>query len=133
MKFEWSCGCLVFYLSTLYIVLNLFFILLRLGPYSPPPAPKLWLREREWAQTKTRPPFKIFTHPSAEDRYISLELQKYGVWEEKLHLRMMDVMRDAHPDSNATFLDIGAHIGFHALAAAAAGYRAVAIEPLRYL
>ena len=96
----------------------------------PPPAPEPLVRAREWVTTSTDPSFVINVHPAAEDRYISLELHRHGVWEEPLHLRLREVLEGVDPQSNATLLDIGANIGFHSLAAAAAGFKAVAIEPL---
>ena len=96
----------------------------------PPPAPEPLVRAREWVTTSTDPSFVINVHPAAEDRYISLELHRHGVWEEPLHLRLREVLEGVDPQSNATLLDIGANIGFHTLAAAAAGFKAVAIEPL---
>ena len=44
---------------------------------------------------------------------------------------MLDVMSAVAPGSNATFLDVGANIGFHSLGLAAAGYRVAAVEPLQ--
>ena len=131
MRFLWSRNCLMFYVCGLYCFVNAVMMLLRLGPYAPPPAPKPWQRERDWVRTTTLPSFVIFVHPATEDRYISLELQKFGVWEKPLHERMLDLMRAVAPSSNATFLDVGSNIGFHALGLAAAGYKVVAVEPLQ--
>jgi FkbM family methyltransferase len=128
MRFQWSCNCFLFYVGVLYCIVNACLMLLRLGPFAPPPPPKPWTRERDWVRTTTNPPFVMFVHPVSEDRYISLELFKYGVWEKPLHDRMLEVFSGA--SRNATLLDVGANIGFHALAIAAAGYKVAAVEPL---
>jgi hypothetical protein len=134
VRFEWGCNCVLFYASIGYCMVHLLCMLLRIGPFAPWQPPELHvtreLREREEVTTKTKPPFKILVHPGAEDRFISLELQQYGIWEKPLHERILKVLNAAGPKSNATLLDIGANIGFHTLAAAAAGYKAVAVEPL---
>jgi len=50
------------------------------------------------------------------------------VWEKPLHDRMADVFSGVA--GHATLLDVGANIGFHTLAIAAAGYKVAAVEPL---
>ena len=88
---------------------------------------QIYLHEKESIQTRTRYPFEIFVHKSKYDKFVSVALQKHGQWEIDLHERMMRVM---HGFKNATLVDIGAHVGFHALGAAAAGHRSIAVEPI---
>ena len=98
LRFEWGCQCLVFYLSIGYCILYFACMLLRIGPFAPPPALQPWIRPREWVKTSTEPPFTMFVHPVSEDRFISLELHQYGMWEEPLSRRILEVLRTAEPD-----------------------------------
>jgi len=41
LRFEWGCNCLLFYFCGLYCLLHVLSWILRLGPYSPPPAPQV--------------------------------------------------------------------------------------------
>ncbi|EKX41234.1 hypothetical protein GUITHDRAFT_112705 [Guillardia theta CCMP2712] len=99
----------------------------QLGPFAPPPLPPVTLKEREVVETATTPRFDIFVHPSSEDRYISLSLQREGIWEDDVHRRMQQLLGRYR---DGALLDVGANIGFHSLAAAAAGHDVIAVEPV---
>ena len=61
------------------------------------------------------------------DRFVSASIIRHGVWEGGLVTEMVRVMR-AHPGS--VLLDVGSNVGFYTLAAAAAGFRVHAFEPV---
>ena len=40
MQFEWGCNCLLFYVSTVYVLVHAALMVLRLGPFA--------VRKKEW-------------------------------------------------------------------------------------
>lgn len=75
------------------------------------------------------PGLSMFVHDPAECRYISRTLLRAGQWEPHLLGEIVTTLQ-ARPGER--FLDIGANIGSYSLAVAAAGFRAVAVEPMQY-
>ena len=66
-------------------------------------------------------------YPPQNDVFVSASIVRAGAWEPHLVSKMLATMR-AHP--GAVLLDIGSNVGFYALAAAAAGFRVQAFEPV---
>ncbi|VDI50929.1 Hypothetical predicted protein [Mytilus galloprovincialis] len=67
----------------------------------------------------------IFLHSPDNDIHISRVLLNGGSWEENNMLKAVEVMGQ-YPD--ATFIDIGAHVGVFSLTLASLGYKVIAID-----
>ena len=77
------------------------------------------------------PRFEAFVHDPTECRWISRLILSSGKFEAPLVGAIVKAV--AHQNkSGERFLDIGANLGMYSLSVAAAGMRAVAIEPLKY-
>lgn len=72
---------------------------------------------------------KMFVHDPKVCMYISRSLLTMGHWEPKLVKGVLDVMKNMPTEY---FLDIGGNLGAFSLAVAAAGYKAIAFEPLLF-
>ena len=75
------------------------------------------------------PGFPMFVHDPTECRYISRSLLRFGSWEPHL---LSEIVATLASRPGERFLDIGANIGSYTLAVVAAGFRAVAVEPMQY-
>ncbi len=118
LRVDCSLSCIVFYAGIFVVTTVLPMYFFGIGPFNP--KYKIFAREASSVLSGTDPPFVIFVHPAAEDRYISAQVQRTGVWEGDLEHRIRRLMM---PYEDATFLDVGAHIGFHTLSAASAGHK----------
>ncbi|KAL3864904.1 hypothetical protein ACJMK2_006551 [Sinanodonta woodiana] len=79
----------------------------------------------ECVQTKTYPKFNICLYENSEDIYISVSIRSQGLWDNDLTLKIHAALT-LYP--NATFIDIGANIGYFALYACTLSKNVVAIE-----
>lgn len=80
-------------------------------------------------------PFSIFVHDPEDCTYISGEIVSGGFWESVKTMRILRLMDEAKRDSsreNAILVDVGANIGWYAVASAAQGFEVVAVEPAKY-
>jgi len=79
-------------------------------------------------------PFDMYVHNAEHCAYISKEILQCGFWEAVKTSRVLNLMERARrdPSRDPVFVDVGANIGWYTLAAAAQGYRTVAIEPAKY-
>jgi hypothetical protein len=109
---------MAFYIGFLVISVFMATYVLNLGPFQPKIT--VYLREPSSALSATDPAFAIYVHPAAEDMYVSVQVQRTGLWEKDLEERIQQVMK---PFQNVTFLDVGAHIGYYTLAAATVGHK----------
>lgn len=83
--------------------------------------------------TNAHPRFGLFVHDPRECIRISASLLRNRAWEPKMVASAIAALRAANASGRAeSFLDVGANLGVWSLSAAAAGFRAVAIEPMRY-
>ena len=76
------------------------------------------------------PRYVIDTHdPMAQDQYISASVHhdKTMPWDSYIWDRIVSLSKG---DKGLLFVDVGANIGYFALAAAALGYNVVAFEPM---
>jgi FkbM family methyltransferase len=82
----------------------------------------------DFAQTKTRPPFRMYIHPVSKDIHVSGLIKRQGVWEAaqiSLFTKFLTRYRDA------LFVDVGLNIGMYSLVAVARKHRTIAFEPLQ--
>ena len=80
-------------------------------------------------------PFQIYVHNPEHCAYISREIAEVGFWEAVKTMRVIRLMDNVRLQSgreNATFVDVGANIGWYSLAVASQGFPVVAIEPAAY-
>ena len=73
--------------------------------------------------------FRVFVHPLDIDQSVSKAIVKDGAWEGDLLKHIVDRLRQV-PERRGVFLDVGANLGFHSVAVAAAGYRVMSVEPV---
>ena len=78
-------------------------------------------------ETWTKPPFTIVIHPVDACSILSASLAQFHVWEWQRTQNLTRLLRDRPP---VTVVDVGAHIGYVSLLAAALGHRVVAFEPM---
>lgn len=71
----------------------------------------------------------IYADHAARDKYVSRWIVERGTWEPKYVSGMLTALR-ASSDRHPVLLDVGANIGFYTLAAARAGFRVHAFEPV---
>jgi hypothetical protein len=118
LRVDCSLSCIVFYAGMFVVATVVPMYIFGIGPFKP--KYKIFAREASSVFSATDPPFVIHVYPAAEDMYISAQVQRTGVWEGDLERRIRRLMM---PYEDATFLDVGAHIGFHALSVASVGHK----------
>lgn len=98
------------------------------------PAPQWesrWRFSEEAVKSKMPHPYKsflIYTHQPVIDNYVSAEIIRRGMWDMEKTLMVLRVMEQLGPQGQI-FVDLGSNLGWFALAVAAQGHRAVAVEP----
>ena len=59
-------------------------------------------------------------------KFVSGNLHTQGVWEPQITALLQKALRQ---DTTSTLVDVGAHVGYYSLLAAAMGHKVISIEP----
>jgi FkbM family methyltransferase len=71
--------------------------------------------------------FPICTYTGQEDIFVSGLLQSGQYWESAMVVDVLQLLRNADP--NSVLVDVGTNVGAYSLAAAHAGHRVISLEP----